>query len=189
VIDVRPTRAVSVKKFTMSPTNTGSWNSTSRMALVTYRWDATLRASTADARSTWDRMTPPKIVPRAFVSLGRSRTLIAGMRASGIGRTGYRERRSSQAQGAAGEIDASGPDVLEDRFSRLVSPSEDSREITRGRGTLVVALGADVDLGRNGLSILELGRHGLAGEMGVFLGIQQAQILGGHPFHEHSYND
>ena len=35
VIEVRPTRAVSVKKLTMSPTKTGSWNSTSRIALVT----------------------------------------------------------------------------------------------------------------------------------------------------------
>ena len=35
VIDVRPTRTVSVKKFTMSPRKTGSWNSTSRIALVT----------------------------------------------------------------------------------------------------------------------------------------------------------
>src|SRR5262245_35501791 len=31
----------------------------------------------------WERITPPKIVPRAFVSLGRSSTLIAGTR-SGI---------------------------------------------------------------------------------------------------------
>ena len=35
VIDVRPTRTVSVKKLTMSPTKTGSWNSTSRIAFVT----------------------------------------------------------------------------------------------------------------------------------------------------------
>ena len=35
VMDVRPTRTVSVKKLTMSPRKTGSWNSTSRMALVT----------------------------------------------------------------------------------------------------------------------------------------------------------
>jgi hypothetical protein len=34
----------------------------------------------AEARSTWDKMTPPKMVPYAFVSLGRSRTLMAGMR-------------------------------------------------------------------------------------------------------------
>ena len=35
VIEVRPMRAVSVKKLTRSPTKTGSWNSTSRIALVT----------------------------------------------------------------------------------------------------------------------------------------------------------
>src|SRR6185436_18196192 len=35
VIEVRPSRTVSVKKLTMSPRKTGSWNSTSRMALVT----------------------------------------------------------------------------------------------------------------------------------------------------------
>ena len=35
VIEVRPTRTVSVKKFTMSPRKTGSWNSTSRIAFVT----------------------------------------------------------------------------------------------------------------------------------------------------------
>ena len=28
----------------------------------------------------WERITPPKIVPRAFVSLGSSSTLIAGTR-------------------------------------------------------------------------------------------------------------
>ena len=37
VIDVRPTRTVSVKKLTMSPRKTGSWNSTSRIAFVTQR--------------------------------------------------------------------------------------------------------------------------------------------------------
>ena len=35
VTEVRPTRTVSVKKLTMSPRNTGSWKSTSRIALVT----------------------------------------------------------------------------------------------------------------------------------------------------------
>ena len=35
VIDVRPTRVVSVKKFTRSPTKTGAWNSTAFIALVT----------------------------------------------------------------------------------------------------------------------------------------------------------
>ena len=44
---------------------------------------AALRASTAEARSMWDRITPPKIVPRALVSLGSRRTLIAGMRSFG----------------------------------------------------------------------------------------------------------
>jgi len=35
-------------------------------------------ASTADARSMCERMTPPKMVPSALVSFGRSKTLIAG---------------------------------------------------------------------------------------------------------------
>ena len=35
VMEVRPTRSVSVKKLTTSPRNTGWWNSTSCMAFVT----------------------------------------------------------------------------------------------------------------------------------------------------------
>ena len=80
VTDVRPTRTTDGKKLTRSPVYTGSWNSTSRIAFVTYRCGATLKASTPDARSILERMTPPKIVPCAFVSFGIITTLIAGMR-------------------------------------------------------------------------------------------------------------
>ena len=51
VSEVRPTRSVSVKKLTRSPTNTGWWNSTSRMATVTIRLGMWRWASTAPAWS------------------------------------------------------------------------------------------------------------------------------------------
>jgi hypothetical protein len=76
--EVRPTRRVSVKKLTRSPTNTGAWNSTSRMATVTSRPETWRCASTAPAWSMWERMMPPKIVPWALVCLGIMTTRIAG---------------------------------------------------------------------------------------------------------------
>ena len=43
--------------------------------------DAVFLASTADARSTCERITPPKMVPRALVSFGSNSTLMAALRA------------------------------------------------------------------------------------------------------------
>src|SRR5262245_44827726 len=114
---------------------------------------------------------------------------MAGMRSSGIGRTGYRERRSSQAQGPAGGVDGSRPDVLKHRLPRLASPLEDSSLIARGRRPLVVARSADVDLGGGRLTIFQLDGDRLMGEMRAFLGIEPGHILGRHPFDQDSQNE
>src|SRR5262245_44450434 len=120
----------------------------------------------------WDRITPPKIVPRAFVSFGRSRTLMAGMRSSGIGRTGYRERRSAEAQGLALGVHRSRANVLENGCARLLRSLEDGGQVARRRRAVVAALRADVDLGGDGFSVLELDDHCLAGKVRVLLRVE-----------------
>ena len=70
VIDVRPTRILSVKNDTRSPTYTGALNSILSIETVTTLAGCSLWASIAAARSIWDRITPPKIVPSALVSRG-----------------------------------------------------------------------------------------------------------------------
>src|ERR1051325_8610159 len=70
VIDVVPMRSVSVQKLTRSPTNTGSWKTTRSIDTVTMNCRPWRRASIAPAWSMYDRITPPKIVPCAFVSRG-----------------------------------------------------------------------------------------------------------------------
>src|ERR1043166_6000143 len=78
VIDVVPMRSVSVQKLTRSPTCTGSWNTTRSIDTVTMNCRPCRRASIAPAWSMYDRITPPKIVPCAFVSRGIINTRIAG---------------------------------------------------------------------------------------------------------------
>src|SRR5687767_8343530 len=62
----------------------------------------------------WERITPPKIVPRAFVSLGRSRTLMAGIRSSAI--------QASITSPAGTALAAGGCSAARDRLARRGDP-------------------------------------------------------------------
>lgn len=70
VTDRVPRRSTLVKKSTVSPTFTGALKSMWSIAAVTHRCTPWRLASTNPAWSMYDRITPPKIVPYWFVSLG-----------------------------------------------------------------------------------------------------------------------
>jgi hypothetical protein len=84
VIEVLPIRVVFVKNDTRSPTNTGCLNTTLSIDTVTIRPGCDLCASIAAARSTCERITPPKIVPTAFVSRGIITWRIDGTLSRGV---------------------------------------------------------------------------------------------------------
>jgi hypothetical protein len=79
VIEERPTRLVSVKNDTRSPVNTGCLNSTLSIETVTTLEGCQRCASIAAAKSISDKITPPKIVPSAFVSRGIIKRRMAGI--------------------------------------------------------------------------------------------------------------